>query len=29
VAQISSTDSIALVRDTKQEDKEKEIRKSW
>ena len=29
VAQVSSTDSIAFVRDTKQEDKEKEIRKSW
>jgi hypothetical protein len=29
VAQICSTESLALVRDTKQEDKEKQARKSW
>ena len=29
VAQVSAQDSLALVRDTKQEDKEKQTRKSW
>jgi hypothetical protein len=29
VAQVIGQDSLALVRDTKQEDKEKQTRKSW
>ncbi len=29
VAQVIAQDSLALVRDTKQEDKEKQTRKSW